>query len=358
MRRRLGGREKRELKTQKIVSNRVGTHLKALNKVCTTAARAILPVFRTTPIHALLRESGLNPAEISLNSIAKKAAIRIRRLDHRHPLSQRVEKLTSTQHLTRFARNAASIPSSEKIDPLIYPPWDIGELRNSSIFPTDQASTSNLLRTRFFQEYLNSLPKNDIQVYSDGSKLPNGNLGAGFVIFQHGRLVCSGASPLGSSIEVEDAEVRAALQGIKAAIALPTTRFSKDLWVFIDNRNVANKILSKTPVFSSQSTYSETIEITKLWKTRERLPHISEGEINIRWVPSHSGIHGNHLADIEAKKGASMHYNGPLELSFSSLQNWQKTKMDSSRENWWQAESPCLYKDLEIGSAPSLPKET
>lgn len=31
--------------------------------------------------------------------------------------------------------------------------------------------------------------------------------------------------------------------------------------------------------------------------------------------------------------------------------------MDSSRENWWQAESPRLYKDLGIGSVPPLPKE-
>lgn len=183
-----------------------------------------------------------------------------------------------------------------------------------------------MIRTRLFQEYLNSLPKNDIQVYSDGSKPPNGNLAAGFVIFQHGRLVRPGALPLGCSIEVEDAEARAALQGIKAAIALPTTRFSKDLRAFIGNRNVANKILSKTPAFSSQSTYSEIEKITELWKTRNRLPHIPEGQLNIRWVPSHSGIQGNYLADIEAKKGASMHYNGPSELSFSSLQSWQKNK--------------------------------
>lgn len=31
--------------------------------------------------------------------------------------------------------------------------------------------------------------------------------------------------------------------------------------------------------------------------------------------------------------------------------------MDSSRENWSQAESSCMFKDLEIESASPLPKE-
>lgn len=61
---------KERVKGQKLISNKVGLHLKAFEKVYTTAARAILPVYRTTPISALLRESGLNPAEISLDNIS------------------------------------------------------------------------------------------------------------------------------------------------------------------------------------------------------------------------------------------------------------------------------------------------
>ena len=52
-----------------------------LDKVYSTAARVILPVFRTTPRAVLYRESGLNPAEVTLDIISRRAAIRTRRLD-------------------------------------------------------------------------------------------------------------------------------------------------------------------------------------------------------------------------------------------------------------------------------------
>ncbi|POS81906.1 hypothetical protein EPUL_006045, partial [Erysiphe pulchra] len=194
-----------------------------------------------------------------------------------------------------------SLPLSEQINPLTYPPWEKEELQNRSIFPSTTETSSPESRSRIFQEFLNTLPKNDIMIYSDGSKLPHGNAGAGFVIFQLGRQIGSGASPLGRLCEVEDAEVHAAVQGIKYAISLPSNRFSKDLWVFIDNYSVARKLLSKTLVLSSQTAYLEALETIKLWKARIRLPHIPEGEIKVRWVPSHSGIYGNELADLKAK---------------------------------------------------------
>ena len=47
----------------KTINNRVGSHVKLLDKVQSAAARAILPVYRTTPIPALLRESGFSTAQ-------------------------------------------------------------------------------------------------------------------------------------------------------------------------------------------------------------------------------------------------------------------------------------------------------
>lgn len=150
----------------------------------------------------------------------------------------------------------------------------------------------------------------------------------------------------------------AALQGIKSAIALPSNRFSKDLWVFIDNLNVARKLLSKVPVLSSQSQYLEALETTKLWKARTRLPHVPEGEIKIPWVPSHSRIRGNELADLEAKRGAAMPYNQSQQKhSLASLCRWHKAKILNSRNDWWQSEAPMKYNQLEITAAPLPPKD-
>ncbi|KAI1005489.1 hypothetical protein K3495_g2719 [Podosphaera aphanis] len=81
---------------------------------------------------------------------------------------------------------------------------------------------------------------------------------------------------------MHDAEAHAAPRGIQAAIALPSTRFSNDLWIFIDNLEVAKKFLTKNNSTSSQEIFLDALEAVKIWKSRTRLPHISEGEIKVR----------------------------------------------------------------------------
>jgi len=49
------------------ISNRVDSHIRLLEKVTHSGARAILPVYRTTPTAALLKESQILPPEIQLN---------------------------------------------------------------------------------------------------------------------------------------------------------------------------------------------------------------------------------------------------------------------------------------------------
>jgi hypothetical protein len=58
------------------------------------AARAVLLVYRTTPIAVLHCESGLLPPEIELDQLAILATVRIRRLDPYHPLYRRAANLT------------------------------------------------------------------------------------------------------------------------------------------------------------------------------------------------------------------------------------------------------------------------
>ncbi|KAF7139709.1 hypothetical protein CNMCM5793_007503 [Aspergillus hiratsukae] len=50
--------------------------------------------------------------------------------------------------------------------------------------------------------------------------------------------------PLGPNKEVFDAEAEAALAGLKAAMSLETARFATNLWVFLDNLEVAVRLLS------------------------------------------------------------------------------------------------------------------
>ena len=101
---------KTRTKGDKIVSNRVGSHINLIDKVHSAAARSMLPVFCTTPAAALLRESGLNTAEITLHNTIQRAAIRTRRLDPYHPLYLKALRSLSGPTNTHFARSIQGIP--------------------------------------------------------------------------------------------------------------------------------------------------------------------------------------------------------------------------------------------------------
>jgi hypothetical protein len=81
------------------------------------AARAVLLVYRTTPIAVLYCESGLLPPEIELDQLAILATVRICRLDPYHPLYRRAAKIPRLELLTlRFARRILAFPASEQVN--------------------------------------------------------------------------------------------------------------------------------------------------------------------------------------------------------------------------------------------------
>ncbi|KAI1003978.1 hypothetical protein K3495_g4231 [Podosphaera aphanis] len=92
---------------------------------------------------------------------------------------------------------------------------------------------------------------------------------------------------------------------------------------------------------SAQTIFLEAIEVAKAWKARTRLPHTLAGDITIRWVPSHAGIEGNELADLEAKKGALL--LSPKNQEFATLEKWQSTLKRQKRDDWWPNHSPPSY---------------
>ncbi|KAI0997828.1 hypothetical protein K3495_g10361 [Podosphaera aphanis] len=164
------------------------------------------------------------------------------------------------------------------MNPLMLPPWEISELDHDVLNRVHGPISTPNTWADIFRDFLHTIPRSDIQVYSDGSRLPDGNAGGGFVIFQLGRIIQTKAFPLGKGKEIYDAEANAALRGIQAALALSTTRFSNNLWVFIDNFEVAKKLSKLATTTSSQEIFIDALEAVKQWKARTRLSHINEGE--------------------------------------------------------------------------------
>lgn len=86
----------------------------------------------------------------------------------------------------------------------------------------------------------------------------------GFLVYQGGIQVLRQSFSLGKSVEVFDAGATGSLEGLKAALELPTTKFATDLWIFLDNLEVASHLLSPFPG-TSQSVFDKFIRLSSKW---------------------------------------------------------------------------------------------
>ena len=207
-----------------------------------------------------------------------------------------------------------------------------------------------------FLTFIQNLPTGDIILYSDGSKLPDGQAGAGFVGYQGGQQVLQQSIPLGKQKEVYDAEVLDALAGLRASLQLPSTKFASGLWICLDNLEVATQLLSH-PIGSSQIHFQEFAELALTWQQRVRLPHILPGKVHIRWVPSHIGIPGNEAADAAAKAGAALTLEEEVPYSLASLNRWARSFAPAAIEQLWLIVAPHTYCLLGITFSLLPPKE-
>lgn len=61
-------------------------------------------------------------------------------------------------------------------------------------------------RASIFYEFVNKPRKSEVFIYSDGSKIPDGKLGAGYIILKINVKLYVGAHSVGRNNEVQDAE--------------------------------------------------------------------------------------------------------------------------------------------------------
>jgi ribonuclease HI len=135
---------------------------------------------------------------------------------------------------------------------------------------------------------MDSLPIDSIIIYSDGSRSQPSEIGAGWVIYRKGLsryiTVSEGSCYLGERMEVFDAELHAAYEGLDVQTTLDKP---EHIFLCIDNSS-AIEVLSDN-LDRIEGAFKAT-GVAKLlnnhgWK------------INTVWVPSHFDTEGNESAD-------------------------------------------------------------
>ncbi|KAJ6437552.1 Intermediate cleaving peptidase 55 [Purpureocillium lavendulum] len=321
--------------------------LRKMNKSLHNSMRAVLPVWRTTPIAALHRESGIPPIVQLLESRRMSFAARLKRLDEAHPLAKRtLQPKQPTIHRsiklkyqipreafrTRLRRSDQLLPRSKR--PLLLP-------RRFDEHATPLQTASKDESAEEFREWLRCIPSETLIVYSDGSLSAEKAAGYGYVIHRNGHTLMRGNGRLGPA-EVFDAEAKGALEGLCAALHLPSPR---RIFVCLDNLAAAT-CLRGIPADSSQEVF---LEFQALATTH--------GAVEVRWIPGHTNIAGNEQADALAKAATSMPEPADALPTLARLRRTARQQSRDAFEAWWDASAPDQYKPLHLKPTTGCPPE-
>jgi ribonuclease HI len=311
------------------VSTRVGQHIAAIQAVLVQAARAILPVYRTTPLPILFREAGIPSAEVALEEARWRLALRLQTTDRQHPLTHRAviphnRSGTKTgerqQPRTKIQRLGLLLPAIPR-PALIAPHFSQGCRTDPTLGVEKKAAAKE------FKEWWASLDSSTITVFSDGSEQYSEGekrVTYGYAIYQAQVQVATGRGSLHTLSHVFDAEAIGACRALQhaAQIARPTDA----AYLCIDSTSVI-WCLRGTASNSSQWAFLQCQEMMN-----------ARPNVKIRWAPGHTDIEGNEaadrLADVEAKE-PSTPFGLAAQPTVSGIRTIRKAALATASTAWW-----------------------
>lgn len=329
---------------RKMVGTGVTGMVHMIDKVVKTSARAILPVWRTTPLPVLHRESGLLPAGLMLEHIRRRHSARLQRLDEQHPIASRVGALNSAGSDQQRFRRPSRLQRAWELLPRAERP--VLQRKGSPAASAKGTLTKEGEAARFLR-WLRRLSPGHYLTYTDGSRLDSGAAGWGFSVRQSGLpdedAIRRGCGRLDRA-EVFDAEAIAALHGLRVTLGLRSDP-SRRIYVLLDNQSAVGSFRGRLPE-SSQSVFRTFQELSG-----------PGSNVYVRWVPGHVGVPGNEEADAMAKRGAlqTQITNNTPTAAWVSRQSREITR--ASLRAWALENLPTLYQAAGLEFTSRGPEE-
>jgi len=325
--------------------------IQRMTKAMNQAMRAILPVWKTTPITILHRESGIPPVDQLLEARRLRFSARLKSLDEAHPLASRTRPPSQPTYHNLIKRKyqvqtegsfRTRLRRTDKLlAPCTRPKLVQRCFQQEQMLPLQAASKEKTASA--FLRWVQSLDPLTLVVYSDGSLSSEGAASYGFTIHQDNLPILDGSGRLGPA-EVFDAEATGALEGLKAALNLRESA-SQNIFICLDNLAAAT-CLRGTPSDSSQGIFLEFQALAA-----------SHGTIQVRWVPGHTDIPGNERADKLAKAASLLPEPEGTRPTLAYLRKIARQNPKEAFETWWSTAAPEQYKRLNLKATTGCPPE-
>lgn len=288
-----------------------------LQRMCLMAMSG---AFSTTPTAALEALFDVAPLHIYLKQEALSCSYRLWVLD-----------LLEKNPVNRRSTHTSLFPLLVNWDKIVLAPSD---LTIACHFPYRTFTTQFPSREEWTSGYLERSISNNIVCYTDGSLL-EGRAGAG-VYSRELRL--NQFYSLGRNCTVFQAEIFALMCGVQSALQ---QRVMGKVIYFCSDSQAAIKALA--------SANSRSKLVIACRTQIEELNSVNS--VNLVWVPGHSSIAGNELADELARDGASHDFIGP-EPAIPISKCWVKLQINSwaatQHKQYWNSLESCRQTKLYI----------
>ncbi|KAF4455159.1 hypothetical protein F53441_2448 [Fusarium austroafricanum] len=263
--------------------------------------RAILPVWKTTPIAILHRESGIPPITQLLEARRYRFSARHKSLNEVHLLAKHdLPPRQPTYH--QLIKRKYQAPTESSFRTRL-------QRTNKLLAPCPQPALMQKCFGKGQDTPLQTAPKEE-----------SAKAFLHFAIHQKDLSICDGSGRLGPA-EVFDAKATGALEGLKTALNLSGSA-ARDIIVYLDNLAAAT-CLQGTPTDSLQAVFVEFQALAA-----------SHRATQVRWIPSHTDIPGNKQANKLAKAASSLPEPEGAQPTLAYLRKVARQKPKEAFKTW------------------------